>query len=91
VNLKSPTLRRLRPFALLASLGLVLSACGDDTETPLTTFDAKGPYAQDINNLAKPVFLVAGIVFVLVEVGVLFLVFRFRRRRNDEDGVDEPV
>ena len=84
-------LRRLWPVGLLASLVSILTACGDDTEHPLSTLEAKGPYAQDISNLSKPIFLVAGVIFVVVEVMVLFLIFRFRRRKTDQDGVDEPV
>jgi cytochrome c oxidase subunit 2 len=75
---------------LLATLGLVLACCGSD-DRPLTTLDPRAKESETIHNLAKPVFIVAGIVFVLVEGAVLLLVIRFRRRKGDEDGVDEPV
>ena len=77
----------------LVSLGLLITACGvtSDKGRPLTTLSPKGPQSQSIQNLASPVFIVAGIVFVLVEGGALLMVLKYRRRKNDEDGVDEPV
>ncbi len=56
----------------------------------LTTLSPQGPKAQEIQNLIIPVFLVAGLVFVLVQVGLVWLVVRFRRHKDDRDGVDEP-
>ncbi len=76
--------------ALLGLLGLVLAGCSSEGR-PLTTLDPRGKESDTIHNLAKPVFIVAGVVFVLVETAVIFLVVRFRRRKGDEDGVDEPV
>ena len=40
------------------------AACADDA--PLDTLDPKGPEAQTIHNLVVPVFVIAGVVFVLV-------------------------
>ncbi|MFN8050069.1 MAG: cytochrome c oxidase subunit II [Acidimicrobiales bacterium] len=81
-------------FGTLLSLTLVLAACGalrDDKGRPLTTLNPKGIQSTRIDNLVSPVFIVATVVFVLVEGGVLFMVFRFRRRKDAVDGVDEPV
>jgi len=58
---------------------------------PLTTLSPQGTKSQDIQNLIIPVFIIAGIVFVLVEVGIVWLVTRFRRNSTDRDGVDEPT
>ena len=58
---------------------------------PLTTLSPRGEKAQEIQDLIIPVFIIAGIVFVLVEVGIVWLVTRFRRRNEDVDGVDEPT
>lgn len=57
---------------------------------PLTTLSPQGEKAQSIQNLIIPVFAIAGVVFLLVEVGIIWLAFRFRRRNTDIDGVDEP-
>ncbi len=57
---------------------------------PLTTLSPRGDKSQSIQNLIIPVFAIAGLVFVLVEVGLIWLVTRFRRNPDDVDGVDEP-
>jgi cytochrome c oxidase subunit 2 len=78
--------RRRKRFGLLALvLPLVLFVTSCASDAPQDTLEPKGPIAREIDNLVNPVFLVAAVVFVLVEVGVLYLVFRFRRRRDDDD------
>ena len=57
---------------------------------PLTTLSPRGDKSQSIQNLIIPVFAIAGLVFVLVEVGLIWLVTRFRRNSDDVEGVDEP-
>lgn len=69
-------------IALVAPLVLVLGACAENA--PLDTLEPKGPEARSIDNLVNPVFFIAGVVFVLVQAGVLFLAWRFRRRRDDD-------
>ncbi len=73
--------RRYR-LAVVAPLFLALSACAE--KAPLTTLEPKGPKARAIDNLVNPVFLIAGVVFVLVQGGVLFLAWRFRKRKDDD-------
>jgi cytochrome c oxidase subunit II len=73
--------RRWRTVLLLP-LALGLAACAEDA--PLDTLEPEGPQAQMIDNLARPVFLIAGIVFVLVQGGVLVLAWRFRQRKDDD-------
>jgi len=51
-------------------------------DAPLNTFNPKGENAQIIMDLVLPVFIVAGIVFVGVEVGILVLSLK---RRKDVD------
>jgi cytochrome c oxidase subunit 2 len=77
-----PRRRRLLPLALVVPLLLLASACASDA--PQDTLEPKGPIARDIANLANPVFLVAGVVFVLVEFGTLALVLKFRKRKDDD-------
>ncbi|HEX9994878.1 MAG TPA: cytochrome c oxidase subunit II [Acidimicrobiales bacterium] len=79
---------RARTVLVVAVLALVvlLAACGSD-EHPLDTLNPKGPEARSIDRLLDPVLLVAGVVFVFVEAGVLYLAFRFRRRPDDDDSV----
>ncbi|HEX6235863.1 MAG TPA: cytochrome c oxidase subunit II, partial [Acidimicrobiales bacterium] len=75
--------RRLAPIALVLPLVLLASACASDA--PQDSLDPAGPFARRIDNLVDPVFIIAGIVFVLVEVGTVAMVWHFRRRRDEDD------
>jgi cytochrome c oxidase subunit 2 len=68
--------RRLAAFS--ATLFLFLTACAK--HAPQDTLEPKGPVARQIDHLINPVFIVAGLVFVLVEGLVLIAVFKFRSR-----------
>lgn len=57
---------------------------------PLTTLSPNGKKSQAIQDLIIPVFIVAGVVFIIIEVGIIWMVARFRRNKDDKDGVDEP-
>ncbi|MEZ5137427.1 MAG: cytochrome c oxidase subunit II [Acidimicrobiales bacterium] len=72
--------------ALAAGVVLTLTSCAMslDGDTPQTTLDPQGPKAQTIHNLALPVFIVAGIVFVAVMGGALYVVIRFRAKDDDD-------
>ena len=62
--------------------GLVLIAgCADDA--PQDTWHPAGPNAQKIDNLQKPVFLIAGIVGVIVFAVVGYCIFKYRDRGQD--------
>ena len=74
-------LRRWRA-ALLVPLALVIGSCADDA--PLDTLDPQGPESRTIQHLVGPVFLIAGVVFVLVQFGVLFVAWKFRKRKDDD-------
>lgn len=77
------TRRRRFALALVLPLVLILGACASDA--PQSTLEPKGPIARSIDALWDGVFLVAVVVFILVEFGTLALAIRFRRRRNDSD------
>ena len=77
------TFRKTRFAALAGSLALLLAGCGRE-DLPQDTFDAQGPVARQLDDLVKPVFVVAGVIFVLVNVLVLYCVIRFRRRSEDD-------
>ncbi len=80
----------LKRSALLVAVGsalVTLSSCGalrDDNGRPLNGLNPKGEGARIIDNLMNPVFLVAGIIFVLVEVGILVMLVKFRKRSDDQ-------
>ncbi len=80
--------RRSR-VALVVPLVLALTACAE--KAPLDTLDPKGPQSRMIDDLVNPVFLIAGVVFVAVQAGVLFLAWRFRKRKGDDDSLPPQV
>ena len=79
-SVRSP---RLRTLALGLLVLLVAAGCASDA--PLDTLDPQGPAARSIDNLLNPVLIIAGVVFLFVELGIVFLVVRFRRRKDDDD------
>ena len=74
---------RWRVVLTAVGLALVAGACGDQ-DLPQDALDPQGPYARQIHDLAKPVFIVAGLVFVLVQTLVVYSAIKFRRRSEDE-------
>ncbi len=75
--------RRLSALSATAVAALALGACGDQ-RLPQDTFDPQGPVARNLDNLIEPVFLIAGVIFVLVNGLILYAVIRFRRRSDDD-------
>lgn len=73
---------------LLLALPLVLTACGDaESGKPQNALDPEGPDAQKIDELWDAVFPIAVGVFFLVQGLILWAIFRYRRRGDD----DAPV
>ncbi|MBA3283251.1 MAG: cytochrome c oxidase subunit II [Acidimicrobiia bacterium] len=66
----------------LTCLAVVGAGCAADT--PQNTFDPEGPFSRSVDDLIKPVFLIAALVFVFVEGLIVYAVFRFRRRTEDD-------
>ena len=79
----TPRRRRRWPFVL--PLVLLLAACADNA--PQDTLEPEGSYARKIDDLFDPVLLVAGVVFLFVNLGVVYLMVRFRRRHGDDDAI----
>jgi cytochrome c oxidase subunit 2 len=75
--------RRFRVVALVLPLLLFAASCASNA--PQDTLQPEGPFARSIDQLWDGVFLVAVVVFVLVEFGTLYLITRFRRRKDDND------
>lgn len=80
--------RRYRA-ALVVPLALVLTSCAD--KAPLDTLHPKGPEARSIDRLWDPVFAIAIVVFFAVQLGVLFLAWRFRTRKDDDGSLPPQV
>ena len=77
-------LKRVRLGVFVGVLGLAASGCANQDNLPQTVLDPEGPVSRQLDRLWDPVFLIAAIIFFLVELGVLFVVFRFRERTGDE-------
>jgi cytochrome c oxidase subunit II len=56
----------------------------DNVGRPLSWLDPKGPSADSIFTLSWPIFATAGVIGVLVLGGILFIVWRYRERDEDE-------
>lgn len=80
---RSPRRRRSWLVAGLVGLSLLLAGCAESA--PLDTLEPEGPASRTIDNLVQPVFIVAGIVFVLVEGAIVYILWRYRRRHDDDD------
>ncbi len=61
-------------------LALALAACGKDL--PMNTFDPAGPTAQSEKDILIVPLVISGIVFLLVEGGIVFLAVKYRHRRG---------
>lgn len=66
---------------VLLSTGL-LSACAGSG--PQTALDPDGPIGRQIDDLWELVFVMATVVFVIVQIGLFYAVFRYRARKNDD-------
>ncbi|MEX0762540.1 MAG: cytochrome c oxidase subunit II [Dehalococcoidia bacterium] len=63
---------------LLAAVVAVLAGCTPDN--PQSTFDARGPVAQQQLDLFLIVFWIAVGIFIVVEGAIIFMALRFRQR-----------
>ncbi|HWB73057.1 MAG TPA: cytochrome c oxidase subunit II [Egibacteraceae bacterium] len=67
---------------LVAGLALVLAACASEP-LPQSALDPAGPVARQQDRLWDMVVPIAAAVFVLVEGGILLLLWRYRGRGDD--------
>src|SRR5207237_7843153 len=75
-------LRRMASFGMMAVLALTLAAC--EQSHPNTTFTPHSDYGRAIDFLWDRLLFLGTIVFILVEGGILYIVFRYRKREGDE-------
>jgi cytochrome c oxidase subunit 2 len=69
--------------ALSASLFVLLAACAENA--PQDTLEPHGPVSRQIDHLINPVFIVAGVVFVLVEALVIIAMVKFRAKPDSPE------
>jgi len=89
---KNMTGRARLSFAKASALaiGLALFAAGCASNAPQDTFKPAGPQAKQIDDLAMPVFAIAVFVGIAVMVITLFVIRKFRMRKDD-DGTEFPA
>jgi len=75
--------RLIRRALLAAPFALLLAACGK--ATPMDSFAPAGPEAHRILDLTTPVFIIAGVIFLLVEAAIVFAVWKFRDRGDSAE------
>ena len=74
--------KRLLWVGGLMLLATLLAACGKDL--PQNTFDPAGPTAQSEKDVLMLPLAIAGIIFVLVEGGILLIAIKYRHRKGRE-------
>jgi cytochrome c oxidase subunit 2 len=74
-------LRQLASFGITTMIVLALAACA--AQYPNTTFEPKSEFGRSIDFLWDRLLLLGTIVFVLVEVGLIYVMIRYRRRPTD--------
>ncbi len=75
-------LQRFASFSMMVVLALTPAACKQ--AYPNTTFDPHSDYGRSIDFLWNRLLLLGTIVFVLVEFGLIYIMFRYRKRKGDE-------
>lgn len=81
-------LRRARLLGPALAVVAFVGACASNA--PQDTLEPEGRYAKDIDRLIDPIFVVAGVVFVVVLGGALLISLKFRAR-NDDHFDDMPA
>ena len=71
------------PIAVLGILALALAGCAPDA--PQDILQPRGPSAQASHDLWLLVFPIAVAVFILVQGLLLVAIWRFRKRKDDDD------
>ncbi len=75
-----------RASGALVAVVVSLAAAGCASDAPQDTLEPEGLAARTIDNLIMPIFGIAGIVFVFVLGGVLWLGWKFKARDDEPEG-----
>lgn len=73
---------RLVPMLALLSVVVLLAGCGAEIEQPYSTVSPQTSKAQDIQWLYQITFWAALVVFIAVQLAIVYTAIRFRRRSN---------
>ncbi len=78
--------RPLRRFGLIALLTTILAGCSG--AGPQTALNPEGPIGRSIDDLWELVFIMATVVFVIVQAALFYTIIKYRSRKGDDS---EPV
>lgn len=83
--MKHSNLRKFTSISLSISLVLVITGCAIiDPSNSQSTFDPKGPVADAQLNIFWWILAGGAIVFVLVEAALVYMIFKFRMKNEDD-------
>ena len=85
-NNSASSRRRPRLIGLIGALALLLAGCSG--AGPQTALNPEGPIGRTIDDLWELVFILATIVFVIVQIALFYTIYRYRARKDDDS---EPV
>jgi cytochrome c oxidase subunit II len=86
-TLRPSTRRRRLPLVAVLALALGLAGCAGEQ----SAMSPAGPYAQEPHDLIIIVMVIALVVFVLVQGLIIYSVWRFRERKDDDGSLPEQV
>ncbi|MBP9897666.1 MAG: cytochrome c oxidase subunit II [Gemmatimonadales bacterium] len=77
--------RRHLPLLLLGLVAVTLTGCLDASQYPQSTLTPKGDYAEMVDKLFRTTLWLATLVFIIVEAGLLWAIFKFRGKPDDAE------
>ena len=80
-----PTLRRVAPVAFTALLLLGVASAAGAQQYPNTTFNYTTELNEATTHLWNSLIFWATLVFVIVEIGILYIIFKFKARPNSPE------
>ncbi len=86
IRYRRPALRA-KPLVMLAFAALLAGAVGCQGPFPQSTLDPTTSFGRDLTNLFGMIFWWGVGVFVVVEVGIVYVLIRFRARPDGEQPV----
>lgn len=88
-------LRRVPSWAIIGAIAvlvpLLLTACADAQDNPMTTIDSAGAANDEILSIYSLIWWLAVVVFVLVQGALLYVIFRYRGRSRPNGERPAPV
>ncbi|MCC7023391.1 MAG: cytochrome c oxidase subunit II [Thermomicrobiales bacterium] len=74
---------RVAPLLALVVVVTLLAGCGPEVNQPYSTISPQNPKTDDIQRLYQIIFWASLVVFVGVQLAIVYVVLRFRRRSDE--------